>query len=136
MIPTPQKPEDREGALSNIPTPLHEKIIQLRPILERQGTLQRRVERARRPSFRIRYRDHDFDTGSERFQKSLNLGADEDVVEAVWRLVETWRAERQIEPKIKMEQELTGYSKKWADLVCSFEREKRPVGRPRRLRMW
>jgi len=136
MIPTPQKPEDREETHANIPTPLHEKIIQLRPVLERQGTLQRREERARKPTFRIRYRDHDFDKGSGGFHKAINLGADEDVAEAVWSMVETWRAERQIDPKNKMENELTGYSQKWAELVCSFVREKRPAGRPRRLRMW
>lgn len=76
-----------------LPGALAARLHALRPVLEVQGVLQHRVEPGRAPAWRIRYRVEEPGTDGRR-HRSLQLGTDQVVAEATWRLVTDWREQR------------------------------------------
>ena len=77
---------------NEIPSELWEKLVGLRPIVERQGYLGQRNEKWRRPMWQLRYRMEDPDSGRRR-NHSLNLGLDDEVAAAVQDVLEGWQQE-------------------------------------------
>ena len=72
------------GDEDNIPLPLRERLVTLKPTLERQGVIQRHRE-----VYRVRYRFFDLDLGCI-VHRSLTVG-DEPTAAAVKTLLEQWR---------------------------------------------
>ncbi len=90
MIPVmPGNDQDRGDA---IPYELLEQLYALRPVLERQGIVQFRLESNRTPSFRVRFRSADPET-NRRTHRSIPIGDDPRVAEAVTALLQRWRQE-------------------------------------------
>lgn len=78
------------GATAGIPGLLMGTLTALRPILVRQGAVQLHDGDDRRPSYRVRYRQEDADLGYA-VQRSLPLGDDPNVADAVTQLLASWR---------------------------------------------
>jgi hypothetical protein len=76
-----------------VPPDIETKIVQLRRVLEVQGSLQHRADPDRRRTWRIRYRVEDHDLGCRK-HRSIPLGHDEAVARSAWDLVSQWRAQR------------------------------------------
>lgn len=77
---------------THIPAPYQERLQALRPILEKQGTIQIRHGQDRRQAFYLRYRQLDQDTGRW-VHKAVAMGG-WDVGPYARLLVKKWRAER------------------------------------------
>ena len=88
-----------------IPPSLLAILEQNRALLEQQGAVLCRAEAGRRPSWRIRYRIFDAESGCRR-QHAIVIGHNDAVAGNVQRLIERWRDERRAEAQaVKQEQE-------------------------------
>lgn len=85
-----------DGETATIPEPLLARLKAERGVLCRQGCIQFRVERDRRPFYRLRFRRFDPHLGCKR-HRSILLGPDPAVAQAVKSMLGVWRQEHLLE---------------------------------------
>ena len=128
---------DRTG---DIPAELQFELNALRPILERNGIVQLHHGGDRKPSYRLRFREFDSSVGYIR-HRSIPLGHNPVVVQAVAELVRHWRdeyqpdeqniivrpsesaaasTEKQIDPALELAQELCGSGWRRRDQIAEW----------------
>ena len=127
----------------DIPAELLFDLSALRPVLERNGVVQLHHGTDRQPSYRLRFREFDSRVGYIR-QRSIPLGHNPVVVQAVAELVRRWRdeyqpggestksqpspqatppSEKQSDPALKLAQELCGGGWRRRDQIAKWYNE-------------